>query len=258
MKFNKQLVFELSKGLLADDGMNGIRWPDHTIQRNYTGADGNALLQRTIDFIEVLVTCAPIIESDLWSGLDYGVGFGRIASVLSTFGSPSQLTCVDAWEKSLSLAKSVGLKNPAYVVDSCLSKTSLPHEKFDFAYAYSIFTHLPRELLLNNIQRVVQSLRPGGVFVFTIREPRFLNFLERNGKCKPAVDELAESGYWFGNQQSESYGDTILDFNWIEKNLARFGRIENMGVCQSEPFQLIVALYPFYSIETSSLGILEK
>lgn len=244
MKFNREAVFGLGKGLLTHEGLNGIRWPDPSSQKTYTGADGEVLLQRTIDFIEKLVFCAPIIETENWRGLDYGVGFGRIASLLSIFGSPNQLVCVDAWERSLSLAKSCGLENPAYLVDPLLCRTSLPPENFDFVYAYSIFTHLPRDVFLNNIERVVLSLRPGGVFVFTIREPKFLNFLQRNDKCKPVVDELTKSGYWFGNQQSECYGDTILDFSWVEKNLTRFGRIENMGVAKSEPFQLILALHP--------------
>lgn len=242
--FDRDVLFRLGKGLLTHEGLNGIGWPDPSIQRAYTGADGEVLLQRTIDFVEKLIACAPIIECENWRGLDYGVGFGRIASILSNFGRPDQLTCVDAWEKSLSLAKSCGLKNPAYLVDSQLGKLSLQPNSFDFAYAYSIFTHLPKDVFLKNIEMIVSSLKPGGVFVFTVREPKFLEFLMRNNKYNPVVNDLLDSGYWFGNQQNESYGDTVFDIKWIESNLSCFGVIENIGIVKSEPFQLILALRP--------------
>jgi SAM-dependent methyltransferase len=242
MKIEKSVLRERGKELLTQDGLNGIRWPAPETQRAYTGADGEVLLGRTVDFVEKLASVVPSLESDQWRGLDYGVGFGRIASLLSLFGSASQLTCVDAWQKSLNLARESGLMNPSFLVDASLKEGALPTGEYDFAYAYSIFTHLPDSIFVHNISRIVASLKPGGVFVFTVREPKFIDFLKRSNKFNPVRDELETAGYWFGNAQSADYGDTVVTSDWIQKHLSGFGSIEMLGVLPSEPFQHIVRL----------------
>lgn len=241
MKFNRDLLQEKGRLLLEPSGLNNIRWPSPEIQRAYTGADGAVLLNRTIDFIEKLVECVPKIKSDDWRGLDYGVGFGRIASLLTLFGDPSQLTCVDAWEKSLELARECGITNPAFRVPSMISVETFATGVYDFVYAYSIFTHLPKPIFLHNAQIIMNSLKPGGVFVLTVREPKFIEFLKRSNKFV-SDDDIDADGYWFGNMQSNDYGDTVVSSHWIEANLEKLGKIKYIGVVPSEPFQFLIAL----------------
>src|SRR5690606_18328879 len=112
-----------------------------------------------------------------WRGLDYGVGWGRIASLMTAFGAASQLDCADAWEKSLTLARECGLENRMILTPPILDEGSLPRDAYDFIYSYSILTHLPAPHIRNNVSRLVDSLKAGGKLVFTLREERFLRFL---------------------------------------------------------------------------------
>lgn len=242
MKLTRDSLFNEGKKLLGADGLNGIRWPDEAVQRNYTGSSGENLLIRTLDFIDKLAYAAPIIHEKNWLGLDYGVGFGRIASVLSLFGSPEQLVCVDAWEKSIKIARESGLQNKLRLVPSLLQDDSIPDASYDFAYAYSIFTHLSEQIFTTNIERIMFSLKPGGVFVFTVRDSIFLEFLKRNNKFHSIEDRYTADGYWFGNAQNQHYGDTVVSRSWIDARLLCFGEIADHGVCASEPYQRIMSI----------------
>ena len=242
MKFDRDSMLEIGQGFLTEEGLDGVRWPDTAIQRTYTGADGQVLLRRTVDFVEKLVATVPALETDNWTGLDYGAGFGRIASLVTRLGHPSRLTCADAWNKSLDLCRNSGLSNPMLLLDARLASNSLPLGAFDFVYAYSIFTHFPEDVFLLNFAAVMQSLRSSGVFVFTLREEKFLNFLDRNGKLKATDGPLPQDGFWFGNVQSKDYGDSVASDAWIEANLAGQGILKRLGSTTSEPFQCIYAI----------------
>jgi len=248
MKFDRDIVLSSGKTLFTPSGLNGVKWPSPEIQRAYTGADCDILLTRTVDFIEKLVSICPLIESESWRGLDFGVGFGRVASLLTLFGQPSQLTCVDAWEKSLDLARNCGLTNPSFVVEPIIQDSLFSSGTYDFVYAYSIFTHLPKDVFISNIEKLMLTLKPNGVLIFTVRELKFIEFLKRLNKYAPVVDQLETVGYWFGNAQSSHYGDTVVSTEWIQENLKRFGILDRLGSISSEPFQCLMTLRPYVEI----------
>ncbi|MGV8931093.1 MAG: class I SAM-dependent methyltransferase [Luteimonas sp.] len=216
-----------------------LRWPDEKMQANYTGASGEVLLRRTVDFLQLLHKIVPCLGSSDWRGLDYGVGWGRLASLMTTFGDASNLDCADAWRKSLDLARSCGLQNQMIEVPAYLPADSFVPDRYDFIYSYSIFTHLPDTHIVNNLSRLIDALKPGGQLIFTLREPRFLEFLQRAGKYKPSEDRLEEAGYWFGNAQNADYGDTVVTEQWIQDNLGPLGALGTHGVMSTEPYQAI-------------------
>lgn len=219
-----------------------LRWPDIKTQLNYTGASGPELLRRTVDFVEAMRQNVPALATGNWRGLDYGVGWGRIASLMAYFGSAQSLDCADAWHKSLDLARSCGLQNEMKLVPALLGPGDLPDNTYDFIYSYSIFTHLPDTHIINNVAVLVDALKPGGALVFTLREPKFIGFLERSNKLSPVDDRLAKDGYWFGNAQSKDYGDTIVSPEWIAQHLGGLGQISTLGVIKSEPFQALMKI----------------
>lgn len=207
-----------------------VHWPDETTQRNYTGSSGQNLMQRTVDFVWVLQSQIPALDRAGWRGLDYGVGWGRIASLLRYFGGGAALDCVDAWEESIRLARDSGLDNRMTQVSAMLVPAELPDRGYDLIYAYSIFTHLPAENIVNNLTVLFDALRPGGKIVFTVREVKFLDYLKTNGaQVKTSVDALDSEGYWFGNAQSSQYGDTVATAEWISKHLGKLGSISTLG-----------------------------
>lgn len=219
-----------------------LHWPDERMQLNYTGAHGEELMRRTIDFVEFLQGHVPALYSGTWRGLDYGVGWGRIASVMSHFGPAENLDCADAWQKSLDLAGDCGLKNKLLLVSALLNENELSNEKYDFIYSYSIFTHLPPDHIVNNVRVLLSAIKPGGKLVFTVREPKFIEFLTRSGKLNPVVDRLAADGHWFGNAQSGDYGDTVVTSEWLQRHLGGLGVMSLLGVLKSEPFQSVVMI----------------
>lgn len=233
---------EFGSGLLTHAGnSNEVHWPDETTQRNYTGSSGDNLMQRTVDFAWVLQNQIPALGRAGWRGLDYGVGWGRIASLLRYFGDGAALDCVDAWGESIQLARSCGLDNRMTQVSPMLDRSELPSRGYDFVYAYSIFTHLPAENIVNNLTVLYEALKPDGKIFFTVREAKFLDYLKANGaRVDASVDALDGEGYWFGNAQSEQYGDTVTTGAWISRNLKGLGTVTTLGFIDSEPFQTIM------------------
>ena len=237
-----QKLMAFGSELLTHAGdANDVHWPDETTQRNYTGSTGDNLMQRTVDFVWVLQGQVPALGHEGWRGLDYGVGWGRIASLLRYFGDGRALDCVDAWGESIKLARDCGLNNQMAQVSATLDPSELPGGDYDFIYAYSIFTHLPAENIVNNLSVLYEALKPGGRLFFTMREAKFLDYLKTNGaQVRASVDALDSDGYWFGNAQSKQYGDTVATAEWISKHLGRLGSISALGYIDSEPFQTIM------------------
>src|SRR4051794_824854 len=91
-----------AEAMLARVGRDLPRWPDEALQKKYTGAAGVSLMQSTLRFIDVLERAGAFTPSD-WHGLDYGCGWGRIASVLLTKGAPEQLDLCDAWPQTIEI-----------------------------------------------------------------------------------------------------------------------------------------------------------
>lgn len=226
--------------LLSSD--TGVRWPDERTQLNYTGASGAELMRRTVDFVELLSRTVSNLGTAGWRGLDYGVGWGRIASVIGFFGSAQSLDCADAWQKSLDLASECGLQNEMKLVSAFLRRDEVPDNTYDFIYSYSIFTHLPDTHIVNNVAILVDALKPGGKLVFTLREPKFIEFLQRSKKFITVDDRMSTDGYWFGNGQSDDYGDSVVTNEWITKNLGHLGNVSFRGVVSSEPFQPVIVI----------------
>jgi hypothetical protein len=123
-----------------------------------------------------------------------------------------------------------------------IQQGELPEEAYDFAYAYSIFTHLPGAHIINNTREIIASLKSDGIFLFTVREPKFLEFLIKNEKYKPRIETIESDGYWCGNAQSDDYGDTIVSEQWLIQNLGAMGRLERIGPMRQESTQIAMLL----------------
>lgn len=239
--FKEEILNQL-KPLIDNSGLSGVKWPSSTIQSQYTGASGDLLLARTVDFVLFFASIFPTVKNSRTKGLDYGVGFGRIASVVPTIFPLTLLDCVDAWPASIKLARSTGLKSDVRLVNSVLSDHELKENEYDYCYAYSIFTHLSRRAFINNLEKIVTSLKPGGKFIFTVRSEGFIDFLDRSGKLKPEERKNDIDGFWFGNKQTEDYGDTIVTEAWLLAATRKLGQVSIHGAINSEPFQVVVSL----------------
>ena len=103
------------------------RWPSPDIQRKYVGLEGVEAVQRAMNFIDLLAEDGAFTPA--WKGVDYGCGFGRIASLMLIEGNASQLDLCDAWPQALTLLESGGFKNERRLVSEQLREGELPSEK---------------------------------------------------------------------------------------------------------------------------------
>lgn len=219
-------IYEVLTNPSRDDGLP--RWPAETVQLQYTGGSGVALLQRAANFISFLERDGAFSRPH-WKGLDYGCGWGRIGSYLLTRGSATQLDFCDAWEKSLSLVEEGGFKNKRFKVSDKLKEDEIEKNRYDFIYAMSIFTHLDRATFENNLSVLVESLTPGGSLYFTVRLQRFLDTLIAQCKVGPQ-ERLDKDGFWHSTYPNyECYGETVVSEQYMDALGSRYGEVVFLG-----------------------------
>jgi SAM-dependent methyltransferase len=124
-----------------------------------------------------------------------------------------------------------------------------PSNSFSHVIAYSVFTHLPENIMSFWISELSRVMKHGGLFMCTVEPPRFLDFVAsipsnsasawHRGLRKVAgnIDELRRSvdnyGYAFiptgggGSVRTpDVYGDTVLTSGYIESTWSDFQLID--------------------------------
>lgn len=97
------------------------KWPDEQRQRQYTAGSGLNLMRNTVRFVHVLAKAEAFDQAD-WKGLDYGCGWGRIASVMLSRGAPEQLDLCDAWPSTMDILRDAGFANRTFEVSELLKE----------------------------------------------------------------------------------------------------------------------------------------
>jgi SAM-dependent methyltransferase len=192
------------------------RWPGEEVQRSYTGRSGAQLLGLTRAFVARLAADGAFPPG--WRGLDYGAGFGRIATAMLTEGGPDQLDLGDAWERALSLLRANGFRNRLIQVSDVLREGELDPDAYDVIYSVSVFTHLAEEPFWNNLSMLRRSLKPGGRLYFTVRHRDFLSNPSLPAPLAAEIAASLEAGTGFGFGASHAgrptahiYGDSIIE-----------------------------------------------
>ncbi|MDD5274916.1 MAG: DapH/DapD/GlmU-related protein [Methylovulum sp.] len=215
---------------LSEDELIFKFWPSEEIQRQYTGAHGDLLLQRTKRFVSFLEKEGAFTSPNS-SILDYGCGWGRIASVIYVLHNP-QITSVDAWEKSLEFLQQSQLPVNSFKIPEKLDEQSLGCENYDVIYSFSIFTHLNIDAFINNISFILAALKENGRFYFTVRHEDFLEMFNSKKPNSLPVTEVGCDDFLHFSYVGENYGETIIGKDFIRN---RFENITYHGVI--DPFQ---------------------
>src|SRR5262249_11878844 len=113
----------------------------------------------------------------------------------------------------------------AFLVSETIKPGEIEAKRYDFVYAFSVFTHLPRAAFENNLRELVEAVRPGGVVYFTVRHEQFLGHTPHAG----AADA---EGFWFGGS-SPTYGDAIVSQRFLEGLAAELGILRYLGTPES-------------------------
>ena len=115
----------------------------------------------------------------------------------------------------MELLRTAGFSNKTFRVSQSLAKGEIRRSRYDFIYAYSIFTHLRRDVFDNNLRRLMQALTPGGMLFLTVRHEDFMGRAKL--KASPAdFATLEQQGFWFkNNRQRPLFGHSVVARSYL-------------------------------------------
>lgn len=220
------------------------RMTNADIQQRWTGASGFALLTQTtviarvFDSLSWRLTGRSLRQKRI---LDFGCGYGRIMRLMYYFTDPSELTGVDAWQRSLDHCSQDGLLGT--FIKSEPVPDRIDTEPHDICYAYSVFTHLSPEAssaALSALHEVTREL-----LILTIRPVEYWNFHVQSDAVP--IEDLISAHHqslfaYHPHQGREHYGDSSIHFDYFRQlpnwKFVAYDRALN------DPYQTIVALKP--------------
>ena len=148
--------------------------PDPTLQELWNGASGARLAAQSAAFYDRLRARAgrPLEAARV---LDFGCGWGRLTRFLARDVAPGNLYACDPVQGILDLCRDTRV--PAVLARSEFVPDGLPFdERFDLAYAFSVFTHLSERAHDRCLTALHAGLEPGGILVVTVRPLEYLRF----------------------------------------------------------------------------------
>ncbi|MER8411807.1 class I SAM-dependent methyltransferase [Mesorhizobium sp. M1342] len=194
------------------------------VQKTWTGASGLDLYRQTASFARQLEnnytrhTKKPLAGSDI---LDFGCGYGRILRMMYYYSDPSSIWGIDAWDKSLSLCREARLPGMFAQSERIPSVLPVDDQKFDLIFAFSVFTHLAPSSAKACLMAVRKHIKPGGLFVATIRPIEFWPFIDGIQKTSVAAKMQSNhrlNGFAYlphGGVEGETYGDISCEIDFL-------------------------------------------
>lgn len=223
------------------------------VQARWTGSQGLKLLGQSLPFVQscsenyTAVTGKTLKEARI---LDFGCGYGRFLRLFSYY-SDAVLGC-DPWEVSLEQSRAAGFGDRVRKSDAL--PQSLPFdEPFDFAFAFSVFTHLNERATILCLRALRGAVRPGGVLCITIRPPEYWHGHFENHKSFPkeALDRYLSThrdrGFAFfphgakPDDPDATYGDSSMTLECLA-GLAKDWKIVALDRALDDPMQQYVFL----------------
>ena len=223
------------------------------VQARWTGSQGLKLLAQSLSFVQscsenfTAITGQTLKQKRI---LDFGCGYGRYLRLFSYY-SDHVFGC-DPWELSLDQSRAAGFADRVRKSDA-LPKTLPFSEPFDFAFAFSVFTHLNQFATLTCLQALRGAVRTGGVLCITIRPPEYW---EGHFKTRPTAPKDAasrhiaahhERGFAFfphgakPDDPEATYGDSSMTIERLGE-LARGWKIVAQDRALDDPMQRYVFL----------------
>ncbi len=218
-------------------------------QVRWTGSHGVTLLMQSLAFMRTVESLHARFRQRGLVGrtfLDYGCGWGRLLRLALYYSDPEKLNGVDAWDVSLGFCRDARVPGRLAQIDPAPQNLSVP--RFDVAYLFSVFTHLPQAPLRAALTAMRGVAGPDAMLIFTFRPVEYWDqHQEFETTPQSELKALHESsGFAFqpvaGN---ELYGDTSMSHAFVEKVLRDTGW-EKLAFDRAliDPVQEIVAAAP--------------
>lgn len=219
-------------------------------QRLWTGFYGYSLLSQSISFMRAMSANYAELSGDSLAGkriLDYGCGYGRLLRLAAFYSD--DVHGVDPWPESIVQCRTAGIGNVSL---SEYLPTSLPAPLgCDFAYAFSVFTHLSESATRAALSALHDHVKPGGILCITIRPVEYWRTVYADWHEAELAKREAEhhTGFtfyphdWAAPNGDVTYGDTSMSLSWVDAISRDIGwKVEVTDRTIDDPVQRFVFL----------------
>lgn len=234
--------------------------PDIALQETWNGASGVALASQSLAFYDKLrrlYSAHSGLALEHSRVLDFGCGWGRLMRFFARDVPPEALFGCDPTQPILDVARRTRV--PGQLARCEFVPRRLPFtQKFDLAYAFSVFTHLSEAAHRASLRALHAALVPGGLLVLTIRPPDYLWVCQRLHPLLEALGprpatRLSESLYLFAPHPSQpfgahaaanevTYGETVITPAYIREHWTELFELLEIDLLLGDPYQVVVAL----------------
>lgn len=226
------------------DGFVGVLpfFPDVQTQIGMVGSSGRHALIEMSYFYRELHTVAQnanFLFTENTRVLDFGCGFGRLTRFFLRDTKPNNIFGVDCTKSFIDICKNtfpVGTVPPDnFILNDPFQPLSLPSASFDIITASSVFTHLSEHAANKWVEEFRRLLKPGGLFIFTLRQRRYLEYCatltstsgyqqvekEAFGNFLSRIEQYVRGEYMYypsgGGEllSSDFYGDTVVPAAYV-------------------------------------------
>ena len=234
--------------------------PHPALQELWNGASGARLAVESTAFYRRLrervdaTSERPLAEARV---LDFGCGWGRLTRYLARDVTPGRLYGCDPVASILDACRDAGV--PAELAQSAFVPDRLPFdERFDVAFAFSVFTHLSETAHERCLAALNAGLAPGGILVVTIRPPEYLRFCADLHPLLAALGpdpaaRLEEPRYLFAPHAAEpshpqyaggamTYGETVITLAYVRERWAPGFELLHADLLLGDLFQVVLTL----------------
>jgi hypothetical protein len=152
------------------------RLPSNDVQRTWVGSEGQALMAQSCVFVKCIVnqyerfTRTSIRHAKV---LDYGCGWGRLSRLMLCYVRGENIWALDPWDSSLQHCREAALPVHLGQCDEMPEFLPVGAVTFDFAFAFSVFTHLSEKCAAAVLATLHRYVRPEGLLAVTIRPPEY-------------------------------------------------------------------------------------
>ena len=248
-----QLLWELPAKDYPNLSSKLPKMADIDVQNSWTGTNGYSLLIQTTDFIKALAYAyLKHVGSDLRGAtvLDYGCGYGRMIRLMYYFTDPDRIWGVDPWDQAIRICLGDKLAGNFRVTDFLPTSLAVEDNKFDVAYAFSVFTHTSERATRAALQSLRKCIAPSGLLALTIRPREYWAFDSQYQNETAKLEYLHDTkGFSFSPHGrlpvdgDVTYGDTSMTFEWLQANAPEW-KIVDIDRSLSDPYQTAVFLRP--------------